>query len=112
MSRVAIVTGGTRGIGEAISVALKKAGYKVAATARRAAELEGLAAESENIYSFPGDITDRGDDEPEDVGAAHRSEDGHRRQILSNSSMEMSSRPNIAIPMATAIRSLTMEGTV
>ena len=31
MSRVAIVTGGTRGIGEAISVALKAAGYKVAA---------------------------------------------------------------------------------
>lgn len=31
MARVAVVTGGTRGIGEAISVALKKAGYKVAA---------------------------------------------------------------------------------
>src|ERR1043166_3275001 len=32
MSRVAVVTGGTRGIGEAISVALKSAGYKVAAS--------------------------------------------------------------------------------
>ena len=31
MSRVAIVTGGTRGIGAAISVELKNAGYKVAA---------------------------------------------------------------------------------
>jgi acetoacetyl-CoA reductase len=31
MARVAIVTGGTRGIGEAISKALKTAGYKVAA---------------------------------------------------------------------------------
>ena len=31
MARVAIVTGGTRGIGEAISVGLKNAGYKVAA---------------------------------------------------------------------------------
>jgi acetoacetyl-CoA reductase len=31
MSRVAVVTGGTRGIGEAISKALKTAGYKVAA---------------------------------------------------------------------------------
>jgi acetoacetyl-CoA reductase len=31
MARVAVVTGGTRGIGEAISVALQKAGYKVAA---------------------------------------------------------------------------------
>lgn len=32
MARVAIVTGGTRGIGEAISIALKDAGYTVAAT--------------------------------------------------------------------------------
>lgn len=31
MSRVALVTGGTRGIGAAISIALKNAGYKVAA---------------------------------------------------------------------------------
>ena len=31
MARVAIVTGGTRGIGRAISVALKDAGYKVVA---------------------------------------------------------------------------------
>ena len=32
MARVAVVTGGTRGIGAAISVALKDAGYNVAAT--------------------------------------------------------------------------------
>src|SRR6266566_3597512 len=32
MSRVAVVTGGTRGIGDAISIALKAAGYKVAAS--------------------------------------------------------------------------------
>ena len=32
MSRVAVVTGGTRGIGEAISKGLKAAGYKVAAS--------------------------------------------------------------------------------
>ena len=31
MARVAVVTGGTRGIGEAISITLNKAGYKVAA---------------------------------------------------------------------------------
>lgn len=32
MSRIALVTGGTRGIGEAISVCLKDAGYRVAAS--------------------------------------------------------------------------------
>lgn len=32
MARVAVVTGGTRGIGEAISIGLKNAGYTVAAT--------------------------------------------------------------------------------
>ena len=32
MTKVAIVTGGTRGIGEAISKGLKAAGYTVAAT--------------------------------------------------------------------------------
>ncbi|MGD8839786.1 MAG: SDR family NAD(P)-dependent oxidoreductase, partial [Gammaproteobacteria bacterium] len=32
MSRIALVTGGTRGIGEAICLALKEAGYKVVAT--------------------------------------------------------------------------------
>ena len=31
MARVALVTGGTRGIGHAISIALKNAGYRVAA---------------------------------------------------------------------------------
>ncbi len=31
MARVAVVTGGTRGIGEAVAIGLKKAGYRVAA---------------------------------------------------------------------------------
>jgi acetoacetyl-CoA reductase len=51
MSRVAIVTGGTRGIGEAISVALRDAGMTVAATyagnddrAREFTERTGIAA--------------------------------------------------------------------
>ncbi len=34
MSSVAVVTGGTRGIGEAVSLALKEAGYTVTATYR------------------------------------------------------------------------------
>ena len=49
MARVALVTGGTRGIGRAISTALKNAGYRVAAnyghddaTARRFSEETGI----------------------------------------------------------------------
>jgi len=56
---IAWVTGASSGIGRTVALELSQRGYKVAATARRAAELEGLAAESQNIYSFPGDITDR-----------------------------------------------------
>jgi acetoacetyl-CoA reductase len=48
MSRVALVTGGTRGIGAAISKALKEAGYKVAATyAGNDAAAEKFKAETE-----------------------------------------------------------------
>ena len=32
MAKVAVVTGGTRGIGEVVSAELKQAGYQVAAT--------------------------------------------------------------------------------
>ena len=59
MGRVAIVTGGTRGIGEAISVGLKDAGYTVAATyagndeaAKRFTEKTGIAAYKFNVSDF------------------------------------------------------------
>jgi acetoacetyl-CoA reductase len=58
MARVAVVTGGTRGIGRAISVALKNSGYKVAAnyghddaTARQFSEESGIP-----VYKF--DVAD------------------------------------------------------
>ncbi len=58
MARVAVVTGGTRGIGEAISVALKNAGYTVAANyagndekAKEFAARTGIA-----VYKF--DVSD------------------------------------------------------
>jgi acetoacetyl-CoA reductase len=58
MARVAVVTGGTRGIGRAISTALKGAGYKVAAnyghddaTARQFSEETGIP-----VYKF--DVAD------------------------------------------------------
>ncbi|HEY2070299.1 MAG TPA: acetoacetyl-CoA reductase [Rhizomicrobium sp.] len=59
MARVAIVTGGTRGIGEAVSVGLRDAGYKVAANymgnddrARAFTERTGIAAYKWNVGSF------------------------------------------------------------
>src|SRR4030081_2253980 len=54
MSRVAVVTGGTRGIGEAISKALKEAGYRVAANyAGNDAAAQGFkAATGINIYKW------------------------------------------------------------
>jgi NAD(P)-dependent dehydrogenase (short-subunit alcohol dehydrogenase family) len=56
---IAWVTGASSGIGREVALELARRGYKVAATARRADELETLAAESQNIFSFPGDVTDR-----------------------------------------------------
>ena len=58
MSRVAIVTGGTRGIGEAISVALKKAGYKVAATYMGNDERAKGCADKHGITCFKWDVAD------------------------------------------------------
>jgi acetoacetyl-CoA reductase len=59
MARVAIVTGGTRGIGEAISVALRDMGMKVAANyagneerARAFAERTGIAACKWDVSDF------------------------------------------------------------
>ena len=59
MGRVAIVTGGTRGIGEAISVALKDAGYQVAATyagndeaAKRFGDKTGIFVQKFDVSDF------------------------------------------------------------
>ncbi len=59
MGRVAIVTGGTRGIGEAISIALKEAGYEVAATyagndeaAKRFSEKTGITVQKFDVADF------------------------------------------------------------
>ena len=58
MSRVAIVTGGTRGIGEAISVALTKAGYKVAANYAGNDERAANFAEKTGIAIYKWDVAD------------------------------------------------------
>ena len=56
MARVAIVTGGTRGIGEAISVGLKKAGYKVAANYAGNDERAQAFAQKTGISVFKWDV--------------------------------------------------------
>jgi len=54
--RVAIVTGGTRGIGRAVSVALKKAGYKVAAAYGGNEEAARKFTRETDIPSFKFDV--------------------------------------------------------
>ncbi|MBV2185126.1 MAG: beta-ketoacyl-ACP reductase [Rhizobium sp.] len=57
MSRVALVTGGTRGIGAAISIALKNAGYRVAANyAGNDEKAKAFEAET-GIRAFKWDVS-------------------------------------------------------
>lgn len=58
MSRLALVTGGTRGIGAAISIGLKKAGYKVAANYGRNDEAAAKFKQETGIDVFKFDIAD------------------------------------------------------
>jgi Dehydrogenases with different specificities (related to short-chain alcohol dehydrogenases) len=58
MGRVAVVTGGTRGIGAAISVALDKAGYTVAATYAGNDPAAYAFAESAGISVHKFDVAD------------------------------------------------------
>ncbi len=57
MARVALVTGGTRGIGEAISVALKAAGFTVAANYAGNDEAAKAFTEKTGIPSFKWDVS-------------------------------------------------------
>jgi len=55
---VAVVTGASSGIGEAIAVDLAKHGATVVATARRKDRLDALAAKSANIHAIECDVAD------------------------------------------------------
>ena len=58
MSRVALVTGGSRGIGEAISLALKDAGYTVVATYAGNEEKAKQFTENTGIPTYRFDVGD------------------------------------------------------
>jgi acetoacetyl-CoA reductase len=58
MAKIAIVTGGTRGIGEAISTALKDQGYKVAATYAGNEERARGFSEKSGIPVYKFDVAD------------------------------------------------------
>ena len=58
MARVALVTGGTRGIGEAISVALNKAGYTVAANYAGNDEAAQKFTDAHGIKTYKFDVSD------------------------------------------------------
>jgi len=58
MARVAIVTGGTRGIGEAISIALHKLGMKVAANYAGNEERARAFSDRTGIAAFKWDVSD------------------------------------------------------
>ncbi|HEX6142627.1 MAG TPA: acetoacetyl-CoA reductase [Geminicoccaceae bacterium] len=58
MARVALVTGGTRGIGEAISVGLKAAGFDVAATYGGNDEAANRFKERTGIHVYKWDVAD------------------------------------------------------
>ncbi len=59
-SRHAVVTGGSKGLGEAIVLALAQAGATVTAIARDAGGLETLAARHRNIRTWQADVSDPG----------------------------------------------------
>lgn len=60
MAKIAIVTGGTRGIGEAISVGLKDAGYSVAATYAGNDERAKQFSDATGIPVYKFDVSDFG----------------------------------------------------
>jgi acetoacetyl-CoA reductase len=58
MARIALVTGGTRGIGAAIALALKKAGYRVAVNYANRHDVAQAFSKEHGIPAYSWDIAD------------------------------------------------------
>lgn len=65
-TKVAIITGGTKGLGKELIIALSSEGYTIATTARSKDELNTLKQDilshfNKEIYTFTGDLTKKDD---------------------------------------------------
>ena len=80
---IAIVTGGTRGIGHAISIALKEAGYKVAANYARNDDAAKEFEKETGIKTFKFDVADF-DECHRGVTAVENAFGGHVEVLINN----------------------------
>ena len=60
-NKVIWITGASTGIGKALAVKFAKNGWNVAISARRLELLEEISKQNENIFSFPLDVTNKGE---------------------------------------------------
>lgn len=90
MSKVALVTGASAGIGEATAIALARAGMTVVATARRADKLDALASAHANIVARPMDVTS--DEEVGSVAKWIDDELGALHVLINNAGASFGSR--------------------
>lgn len=81
MSKVAVVTGGTSGIGRATALALKDAGYTVYELSRRAEGVEGL-------HHISADVTDQ--QAVNDAAAQIMEAEGHIDVLVNNAGFGIS----------------------
>jgi NAD(P)-dependent dehydrogenase (short-subunit alcohol dehydrogenase family) len=60
MTKVALVTGGSRGLGESLVKALVERGWQVVTDARSAADLQATFSDVQGVETIAGDVTDPG----------------------------------------------------
>jgi NAD(P)-dependent dehydrogenase (short-subunit alcohol dehydrogenase family) len=103
--KVAIVTGGNRGIGKAVAWQLAKEGGDVALIARDRTALETAAAEIARATNrrLKGYVADAGDDAAVKAAVAQAFSDFGRVDILVNCAADDEGRRTMAHPMRTAL---------